>query len=82
VRHLAVVLALCVLLAGCSYREVNEHLPFPYERQDDTLELMAKSLGNTVVVPIEAVGLVTLGALVLGYMAASEAQRSKGWKTD
>ena len=78
-RRLAAVVALCVLLAGCSCQEVNEHLPFPYERQDDTLEVMGKSLGNTVVVPLEAAmlgGFYLFFAILSGV--ASSGQRISG----
>jgi hypothetical protein len=69
VRRLPLPLALCLLLAGCSCSEVNQHLAFPYERRDNVPKTAAKSVGNAIVMPVAAAGALTVGALVMGCMA-------------
>lgn len=68
-KRIAGALCLCVLLAGCSCREVNDHLAFPFERQDNAGDVAAKSAGNAVVMPFVAAAAAAIGAVVVGAAA-------------
>lgn len=75
---MSIVPGLCLLLAGCTWREVNEQLVFPYERRDGTVEVVAKSAGNAVVMPLVLAGVVTVGAVYVGGAALVGIAQSGG----
>lgn len=81
-KRIAGALCLCILLASCSCREVNEHLAFPFERQDNAGDVAAESAGNAVVMPFVAAAAATIGAIAVGVAAlagsASSGNRVSG----